>query len=266
MKLDKRVVRYASFVLCVLFCLPAKAVEPSEFEKKPLSLQCQQMILNYFNVLSLKKEGLERQQAHSISTQLKLGQGIPVDAIERAYDYPELSDSYLASYAHFSCKAKEENYPILPFESLVETIKECQRKTYADDCDNELRNKIIGYPIAYRKGENRLRPALTGIESMTKAPPIVTVIRRVIKLESIGCKIAYPEESRSNKQTGVTTVEITLSADGTLKEARVDKSSGYRQLDKATKNGLEACKLSMFLQEGFQPDSKFLVSYSWILE
>lgn len=93
-------------------------------------------------------------------------------------------------------------------------------------------------------------------------PPVV--VAGINDLNS--CKPDYPRASLIAEETGVTRVEFTVGANGALMEAKIKKSSGSRNLDRAAVAGLSKCKFNPGTQDGKPVQSTFSVEYVWKLD
>jgi protein TonB len=94
------------------------------------------------------------------------------------------------------------------------------------------------------------------------APPVV--VAGINDLNS--CKPDYPRASLIAEETGVTRVEFTVSPTGQLVDAKIKKTSGSRNLDRAAVSGLSRCKFNPGTQDGKAVQSTFSVEYVWKLD
>lgn len=79
-------------------------------------------------------------------------------------------------------------------------------------------------------------------------------------------KPAYPRASLANEEQGTVTVAFLVAADGKIVESKVEKSSGFKNLDKAALNGLAQCKFKPGTKDG-KPDQAWAkVEYAWKLD
>ena len=76
--------------------------------------------------------------------------------------------------------------------------------------------------------------------AVEKGPAVVAPpVPGFVNLNS--CKPEYPRASLLAEETGTVRVQFEVGADGQLVGASVVKSSGFKNLDKATVNGLSRC-------------------------
>jgi protein TonB len=79
------------------------------------------------------------------------------------------------------------------------------------------------------------------------------------------CKAEYPKASLVNEETGVTSMSFLVSADGAVLESKLEKSSGYKNLDKAALKAVSACKFKPGTKDGAPSQTWSKVDYSWSL-
>jgi protein TonB len=75
------------------------------------------------------------------------------------------------------------------------------------------------------------------------------------------CKVEYPKASLMNEEQGTVGLSLLVGPDGGVTDAKVEKSSGFKALDKAAQKSLSACK--------FKPSSKAewqKIEYTYTLE
>jgi len=81
-----------------------------------------------------------------------------------------------------------------------------------------------------------------------------------------GCKPEYPRASLLAEETGTVRVQFVIGPDAQLVGATVVKSSGFKNLDKATVNGLSRCKFKAAYRDGKPVQSSFTTDYVWKLD
>jgi protein TonB len=79
-------------------------------------------------------------------------------------------------------------------------------------------------------------------------------------------KPEYPKSSLRNEETGTSTILFGIGADGTVKSAAIQKSSGFRDLDRAAVSALSKCKFKPGTENGQPVESQQPVQYVWTLE
>jgi periplasmic protein TonB len=79
------------------------------------------------------------------------------------------------------------------------------------------------------------------------------------------CKAEYPKASLMNEEQGLVSMKFLVSADGRVLESKLDKTSGFKNLDKAALAAVSACKFKPGSKDG-KPDSTWTkVDYNWTL-
>ncbi|WP_426112357.1 energy transducer TonB [Massilia sp. PWRC2] len=79
------------------------------------------------------------------------------------------------------------------------------------------------------------------------------------------CKADYPKASLMNEEQGEVSLAFLVAADGTVVESKVEKSSGFKGLDKAALKGLSACKFKPGTKDGAPAQTWAKVDYNWKL-
>ena len=64
----------------------------------------------------------------------------------------------------------------------------------------------------------------------------------------------YPRASLANGEKGTVTLELVIGPDGKVADAKVEKSSGFRGLDRAAANAYSKCKFKPGTKDG-KPDT-----------
>ena len=79
------------------------------------------------------------------------------------------------------------------------------------------------------------------------------------------CKAEYPKAALMNEEQGVVSMAFLVSADGKVLESKLEKTSGFKSLDKAAMSAITACKFKPGSKDG-KPDSTWTkVEYNWTL-
>lgn len=77
----------------------------------------------------------------------------------------------------------------------------------------------------------------------------------------------YPKNSARNEEEGTVTISFLVGADGRVKEAKIEKSSGFRDLDKAAVSQLSSCtKFRAGTENGKPVEAWARVAYEWKIE
>ena len=80
------------------------------------------------------------------------------------------------------------------------------------------------------------------------------------------CKADYPKASLMNEEQGTVSMSFLVSADGSVVDSKVEKSSGFKNLDKAAIKSLSACKFKPGTKDGSPAQTWTKVDYAWKLD
>jgi protein TonB len=77
----------------------------------------------------------------------------------------------------------------------------------------------------------------------------------------------YPLESRLNGHQGTTFLQFRISADGSVKSIRIEKSSGHRELDLTAQRNLAMCRFKALADVTPDSESEWMpMRYNWTLQ
>lgn len=76
----------------------------------------------------------------------------------------------------------------------------------------------------------------------------------------------YPKASLMNEETGTVVLGFLVSTDGKVSESKVEKSSGFKGLDKAALNALSLCKFKPGTKDGKPEQAWTKVNFDWKLD
>lgn len=79
------------------------------------------------------------------------------------------------------------------------------------------------------------------------------------------CRAEYPKTSLMNEEQGAVAMSFLVSADGRVLESKLDKTSGYKNLDKAALKAISACKFKPGMKDGAVAQTWTKVDYVWSL-
>lgn len=79
------------------------------------------------------------------------------------------------------------------------------------------------------------------------------------------CKADYPKASLLNEEQGAVSMSFLVSAAGDVVDSKVDKSSGFKNLDKAAVKAISACKFKPGTKDGAIAQTWTKVDYVWKL-
>jgi protein TonB len=80
------------------------------------------------------------------------------------------------------------------------------------------------------------------------------------------CKVDYPKASLMNEEQGVTSMSFLVNADGSVADSKLEKSSGFKGLDKAAIKSLSSCKFKPGTKDGAPAQTWTKVDYAWKLD
>jgi protein TonB len=80
------------------------------------------------------------------------------------------------------------------------------------------------------------------------------------------CKVDYPKASLMNEEQGTTSMSFLVGVDGSVSDSKLEKSSGFKGLDKAAIKSLSACKFKPGSKDGAPAATWTKVDYAWKLD
>ena len=105
--------------------------------------------------------------------------------------------------------------------------------------------------------------ASAGEKTQVKAAPVH--IAAVVDAKACA-KPDYPKTALRNGDTGVVTLALLIGTDGRVADSKVEKSSGFRELDRAAQVGLGLCKFKPGTLDGAPYQSWTRMQYVWSLD
>ncbi|NRR30435.1 energy transducer TonB [Oxalobacteraceae bacterium] len=84
--------------------------------------------------------------------------------------------------------------------------------------------------------------------------------------DSRNCKAEYPKASLMNEEQGTVSMMFLVKADGTVADSKVEKTSGFKNLDKAAIKAISACKFKPGSKDGSPAETWTKVDYAWKLD
>ncbi|MBB3118925.1 energy transducer TonB [Pseudoduganella violacea] len=106
----------------------------------------------------------------------------------------------------------------------------------------------------------------------TDAPPTAretphAPLRVAAVVDASACaKPEYPPKALRNGDAGTVMLAFLIGVDGKVKEARIEKSSGSRELDRAAQAGLGLCRFKPGTVDGVAQESWTRMQYVWNLD
>ena len=92
-------------------------------------------------------------------------------------------------------------------------------------------------------------------------------VRTAAVVDAKACaKPDYPKNALRNGDTGVVTLSLLIGTDGRVADSKVEKSSGFRDLDHAAQVGLGLCRFTPGTVDGVPQQSWTRMQYVWSLD
>ena len=76
----------------------------------------------------------------------------------------------------------------------------------------------------------------------------------------------YPRASLANEEKGTVVLAMQVGLDGNVSDSKVEKSSGFKNLDRAAQKALSACKFKPITKDGKAEVGWGKIDYVWKLE
>ena len=80
------------------------------------------------------------------------------------------------------------------------------------------------------------------------------------------CKAEYPKASLMNEEQGTVSMAFLVNADGSVADSKLEKTSGFKNLDKAAIKSISACKFKPGTKDGAPAQTWTKVDYAWKLD
>ncbi len=80
------------------------------------------------------------------------------------------------------------------------------------------------------------------------------------------CRADYPKASLMNEEQGTVSMSFLVNADGSVADSKLEKTSGFKNLDKAAIKSISACKFKPGTKDGAPAQTWTKVDYSWKLD
>lgn len=99
--------------------------------------------------------------------------------------------------------------------------------------------------------------AAAGLVSAAEVPAV---------FDAAKCRADYPKASLMNEEQGTSSMSFLINPDGSVAESKLEKSSGYKNLDKAAIKSISACKFKPGTKDGAPAQTWTKVDYAWKLD
>ena len=101
---------------------------------------------------------------------------------------------------------------------------------------------------------------------LVSSAPAVFAAEVPASFDSKNCKAEYPKASLMNEEQGTVSMSFLVKSDGSVADSKVDKTSGFKNLDKAAIKALSACKFKPGTKDGAPAETWTKVDYAWKLD
>ena len=101
---------------------------------------------------------------------------------------------------------------------------------------------------------------------LVSSVPAVFAAEVPASFDSKNCKADYPKASLMNEEQGTVSMSFLVKPDGSVADSKVEKTSGFKNLDKAAVKALSACKFKPGTKDGAPAQTWAKVDYAWKLD
>lgn len=141
----------------------------------------------------------------------------------------------------------EVDLPLPPIDSPVQTTTE---------------TPPLRQPAQPTQAQTTVLPTTTPSTSTNSG-----AMRSAVLADASGCvKPDYPARAARNGDTGTVTLALLVGTNGRVTDARVQKTSGSRDLDRAAVNALSLCQFKPAMNNGVPESGWAQIAYVWSLE
>lgn len=96
--------------------------------------------------------------------------------------------------------------------------------------------------------------------------PVAFAAEVPASFDAKNCRAEYPKASLMNEEQGTVTMMFLVRQDGTVAESKVEKTSGFKNLDKAAVKAISACRFKPGTKDGAPAETWTKVDYAWKLD
>lgn len=141
--------------------------------------------------------------------------------------------------------------------------------------------KVVAPPVEVEVPQTQESPVVATVEAdpvpadpgpvAPEAPPAAPSanpgsMRTAALADADGCaKPDYPARAARNGDVGTVALALLIGTDGRVTDARVQKSSGSRELDRAAKAALSLCQFKPAMNNGVAEPAWGKIAYVWTL-
>ncbi|MCG2585921.1 energy transducer TonB [Massilia sp. TS11] len=106
---------------------------------------------------------------------------------------------------------------------------------------------------------------IAAASTLLAATTLVHAAETPAQLDQKNCKVEYPKASLMNEEQGEVGMSFLVNPDGSVADSKIEKSSGFKTLDKATVKMIGACKFKPGTKDGAPAQTWTKVEYVWKL-
>jgi len=107
----------------------------------------------------------------------------------------------------------------------------------------------------------------TGVGGPATTPTPRTPVQVAAVVDASACtRPDYPKNALRNGDSGTVMLAFLIGTDGRVVESRIEKSSGFRELDRAAQTGLSLCRFQPGTIDGVPQQSWTRMQYVWHLD
>jgi protein TonB len=128
-------------------------------------------------------------------------------------------------------------------------------------------SNLTARPLTERVQPSIPGPAAGGENTGDKVVPVKAPVHIAAVVDAANCtKPDYPKNALRNGDSGVVTLALLIGTDGRVADSKVEKSSGFRDLDRAAQVGLGLCRFKPGTIDGAPQQSWTRMQYVWNLD
>ena len=110
-------------------------------------------------------------------------------------------------------------------------------------------------------------PALASLLLLALTTPLHAADTAAILDTKVPCENpVYPRASLANEEKGTVVLAMQVSLDGSVVDSKIEKSSGFKNLDRAAQKALSGCKFKPITKDGKIEVGWGKIDYVWKLE
>lgn len=128
-------------------------------------------------------------------------------------------------------------------------------------------SSVTAKPLTERAQPSVAGPVTGGESTGEKTGPAKGPVHIAAVVDAANCtKPDYPKNAQRNGDIGVVTLALLIGTDGRVADSKVEKSSGFRDLDRAAQLGLGLCRFKPGTIDGAPQQSWTRMQYVWSLD